>query len=300
MSDLFPIEKYMCNLSMEEKKQSYEIQEIQEKEQENIDKGEGSGKKKREESGKEERNMEKEKQKDYTSLRLPMINLCKSRIRGHSSGFIVCNDIFKEIDYKGGSHSNIPKVMSKMMKNGIHVEKLQPNVAWNCESLTWDPYVDTQNIFMVMVSELKPFLISVINRTRKNKEEKLCLIKKFNITLSPEEIDGIKVPIENKLISLLYKVCPFAIETSYRIGNHIIDAFIPRLRMAIMIDEYGHKNYNFNEERDYNTLIRDHNMILFRFNPHESYVFDAEYEFIRRIWELTLSPELKAFVSRNY
>jgi hypothetical protein len=236
--------------------------------------------------------------KEEEIISLPKLNYCK-RFRSHSSGFFSCQDIFKEIDYKV-SHSNIHKIISQLNCKNIQCKKLCPDLSWNSKSESWDKYpVINQNMYMVSVKDLKEFLLHIVNRMRKNKEDKILLLKKFNIHLTEEETNNIKVPIENHLISLLYKCCPFSIETSYKLGNHIIDAFIPRLRLAIMIDEHGHKNYDFNEEKDYDTLIRDNNMVLFRFNPNEQYLFDVESELIRKIWSLTLSPEMKAFIRQN-
>ncbi len=244
---------------------------------------------------------------DENSIKLEKFPFC-ARLRGYynvneGTGYICVKDAFVEIEYTGGSKSNMSKIMKHSIEKGYDCKKLIINCDWNRNGNCWDPRQHIGNspekCWCVNIKNLKPFLLNIANRSRKRKNDKIKLLKKFNIELSKQEESNIKVPIETELIELLSNCSPFSIKTSYKVDNHYIDAFIPRLRLAIMIDEYGHRNYDENEEKEYNTLIRDHNMILFRFNPHEKYIHSAAEELVKRIWSLSISPEVQAFKEKN-
>ena len=85
------------------------------------------------------------------------------------------------------------------------------------------------------------------------------------------------------------------IEYQYRVGKYRLDAFIPRLHLAIQIDEHGHRGYDPAEEKEYDEVIRDHNIVCIRFNPDQKYAVPAQYELIRLVWERTLSPDFSSF-----
>jgi very-short-patch-repair endonuclease len=108
-------------------------------------------------------------------------------------------------------------------------------------------------------------------------------------------VKAIKVPIENEVLDVLHQCIPFKMELQYRIGKYRLDAFIPRLMLGIQIDEGGHQNYNVEEEKEYDEVVRDHNIVCIRFNPDAKYLNPPGMELVRLVWERTLSPDFMTF-----
>jgi len=205
--------------------------------------------------------------------------------------YITCMSIFKEMDNRA---SQIYLINRLKQKRGLTVElqSFIPNAVWNSQS--WESHKpESEEVeFCVAVSDIPKFVEWAQQRTRKTQSEKERNLKKFNIPVNSVEV---KVPIENELLDVLQQVMPYKMEFQYRIGKYKVDAFIPRLRIAIEIDENNHKNYNINEQKEYEEVLRDSNIILIRFNPHEKYNEKVPFALVKKVWERSIAPDFSAF-----
>jgi hypothetical protein len=184
----------------------------------------------------------------------------------------------------------------------IAIMKRVPNRVQNSLDHSWMDYVATAKDwdYVVSISELEKFIRWSQENTRKSLTEKRRIFSKFNIVLTDEEAaHQIKVPIENECLEVLQGSCPFPLELQYHIGKYRLDAFIPRLQMGIQIDEHGHGNYDANEEKELDTVLRGRNIVCIRFNPHEKYLHSPGLELVRRVWERTISPDFVTFREKN-
>jgi hypothetical protein len=172
-------------------------------------------------------------------------------------------------------------------------EKL-PNRDWNGHS--WSELKVVEPLWMIPYSAAREFSLWLCDRSRKTGVERQGLLRKLLLEVPHDEI---KVPIETKLLTELAACCPYPMEFQYRVGKYRLDAFIPRLNLCIMIDEHGHVGYDPVEEREYNTVLRDHNIVCIRFDPHAKYAQPPGLELIKRVWERTLSPDFKTFRERR-
>jgi hypothetical protein len=73
-----------------------------------------------------------------------------------------------------------------------------------------------------------------------------------------------------------------------------VDAFFPRMRLAVQIDDQGHTGYDQVNEKEIDPVLRDHNIVCLRFNPDCSSVIDASSELTRLVWERSLSTDFTA------
>ena len=78
-------------------------------------------------------------------------------------------------------------------------------------------------------------------------------MEQLGLNYSTDQI--IKVPIEIEVLDLLIMCCPYEIIKQYRVGKYKVDAYIPRLHLAIQIDEHGHAHYDAEEEKQYDTSL---------------------------------------------
>jgi very-short-patch-repair endonuclease len=245
--------------------------------------------------------------KDYSTIKktttdLPDYPLCKTLYGGidEKGAFLTCIEIFRELE-NHTSQVYLRKRLSKAEETGLPVSLYQyiPIFVWSNEDGKWDALDDVTEEardYCVYIEDLTDFIQWAQLRTRKPLLEKQRLFRKFNIELNEELVKNIKVPIENSVLDLLQRCLPFKMETQYRVGKYRLDAFIPRLRLGIQIDEHGHKNYDVTEEKEYDEVVRDHNIVCLRFNPHEKYLdTDPGVELVRRVWERTLSPDFSTF-----
>jgi len=205
--------------------------------------------------------------------------------------YLTCLSIYKEMDNRA---SQIYLINRLKQKRGLTVElhSFVPNAVWN--SQTWESLElgPAEPEFCVDIKDLPKFVEWAQQRTRKTQSEKERNLKKFNIPVNSVEV---KVPIENELLDVLQQVMPYKMEFQYRIGKYKVDAFIPRLRIAIEIDENNHKNYNVNEQKEYEEVLRDSNIILIRFNPHEKYNEKVPFALVKKVWERSIAPDFSAF-----
>jgi hypothetical protein len=207
--------------------------------------------------------------------------------------FMSCFHIYKELENSAGKNFIISKC--KKLKQSKSFKS--PDFIWNNHTLQWDKFnvndfKQMSNLPYIPVEDVHHFILPIVNRARKTKTKKEMLLTKFNLQ---NLIKDIKVPIECSLLDDFSKVCPYPIELQYRIEKYKIDAYIPRLKIAIEIDENGHSSYNPNEEKEYETLLRDMHIICIRFDPTTQTIFDL----IKLVWTRTLSPDYKSFVIRD-
>lgn len=152
----------------------------------------------------------------------------------------------------------------------------------------------------VPVADLRQFVEWALERSRKTREEKVRLFALFDLTLNEQQVETLKGPVENELLAVLSQCLPFKVEYQYRVGKYRLDAFIPRLRLAIQIDEQGHRGYDAGDEKEYDEVLRDNNIVCLRFNPDQKYGgVPPQYELVRQVWERTLSPDFGAFREKH-
>lgn len=237
---------------------------------------------------------------------LPDYPLCKTLygLLWCDAGYLTCISVFREL----GNHTSQIYLRNRLKKSketglNIQLRDLIPNQVWSNEDNLWHkiPEQDKDNgDLCVEIKDLQEFIQWAQLRTRKPLLEKQRMFRKFNIELAPEQLKEVKVPIENEVLDFLQRCLPFKMEQQYRVGKYRLDAFIPRLMLGIQIDEHGHKNYNADEEKQYNEVVRDHNIVCIRFNPHEKYIdSDPGMELVRRVWERTLSPDFSTFREKH-
>lgn len=202
--------------------------------------------------------------------------------------YITCFSIFKELE----NNASEIYLINRLRKCPVPLKMLTPDTEW-ADKVWFDEEnkEKQEKVSCVNVKNIQEFIEWAQRKTRKNKTQKERLFAKFNI-----EPVTIHVPVENKVMDVLQQCCPYVIETQYRVGKYKLDGFITRLRIGVEIDENGHKNYNENEEKIYEEVLRDHNIVLIRFNPD---LHENSLTLIRIIWERTLSPDFVSFREKN-
>ncbi len=176
----------------------------------------------------------------------------------------------------------------RMCKTYHYIKQFVPNVKWVGQ---WEPLEASHQEWMVNETHLNDFISSILSHSRLGAHEQTRICAKFPF-ISPI----VKTCIESDLLDTLSQCCPFPMERQYRIGARRLDGFIPRLQMAIQIDENNHEAYNEYEEKEYNTQLRDLNIVLLRFPvlPSDNREKKA-LELVQKVWERTLSPDYKLF-----
>lgn len=171
---------------------------------------------------------------------------------------------------------------------------------WVQASKTWeviDPAPVTAE-WTLLATDMRPFLDWAQARTRKTQAQKTALYRSLGIELTEAEQANLPVPIENQVLALLEFCLPYPIEYQYRVGKYRVDAFIPRLRLAIQIDEHGHQGYSPQEEKAYDTALRDANIECLRYNPDAHHAHPGA-SLIQQVWAYTLRPAFEAFRQKH-
>ncbi len=231
------------------------------------------------------------KEVDYSCIKLTNVSHMNAHLDEAGLWWYSLNDVYKILENTSGqAHINI------FAKKNICIQSKNVNKEWNQIENKWEScYLSTIIQSMIPEHKLEDIVLLITNKTRKSFSQKVDLCKKLNVVFSES---ALKVPIECSVLDILIKSCPFKVETQYRLGKYKLDAFIPRLRIAIQIDENGHKNYNMEEEKDYDTIIRDHGIVCIRFVPDESQPFESGLKLIANIWNHTMSPDYLDFKTK--
>jgi hypothetical protein len=208
--------------------------------------------------------------------------------------WISCVDVYRELENSAGVNYVVQKC-----KKYEYVCFRFLNVEWNQRDQTWvsvEPGL--REMPVLHLKDLEKFVLASTAHARKTKQQKVDLLKKFQIVVTAETRKGIPVPIECSVLDTFIKACPFRVECQYRVGKYRLDAFICRLNLAIQIDENGHKNYNVEEERECDTAMRDHNIVCVRFVPDEDDPVGSGLRLVNIIWQRTLSPDFSTFTNK--
>jgi len=233
---------------------------------------------------------------------LPSFPLCQE-MRARDGGETVmfsCLCVFRTLENRS-QRKHLGRrisVYAQSVQNDHHVCQRAPTHEWNATDCQWEP-VDAKESngpeWMVSADHLEDFATWCLVRARKTTREKVNLLRKLNIKRDESKLP--EAPIEQQVIDELRKMCPYRVDTQHRVGKYRLDAFIPRLRIAIQIDEHDHSGYDTDEEKDYDDAVRSNNMVLVRFNPHtkDRMVGTPGQELVKRMWERTLSPDYQAF-----
>jgi very-short-patch-repair endonuclease len=167
-----------------------------------------------------------------------------------------------------------------------------PNKEWNQLDKKWEDCSGSEPQLMVSSNRLSELAEVIVNRTRKSGSHKSQLCKKLGVDIP---VENIKVPIECSVLDIFIQTCPFKVETQYRLGKYKLDAFIPRLKIAIQIDENNHTGYSESEEKEYDTVIRDHQIVCIRFVPDPHHELESALQLVNLVWQRTLSPDFVDF-----
>jgi hypothetical protein len=235
------------------------------------------------------------------SLETPKINFIlpsvKTAIRAKITGdiFLDAFQVCREIGVTcGKAHLN------HKLRNHPQVDDNTATHVWNSDDSTWTILpLPTSEVKMIKYTNLKSFISDMIKRSRKGLQERITIFKKFNIVLSKEDLQSQHVPIECSVMDIFSAACPFEVLKQHRIGKYRLDAYIPRLKLAIEIDENGHRSYDENEEKQYNTIVRDHGIVSIRYVPDEEYPLKSGLELVKMVWSRSLSPDYSIFAHKN-
>lgn len=214
------------------------------------------------------------------------------RLRGNCDNnniwWFYLNDIYKILENTSGS-AQINLCVKKFP--GI-ILPMPCNKEWNAIDKKWEDCKIPIVLAMIPELHLEQVTKFIIGRTRKSGKQKLELCRKLNIVIPESQLS---IPIECSVLDFFTQACPFAVELQYRLGKYKLDAFIPRLKIAIQIDEDGHCGYNEFEEKEYDTVIRDHRIICIRFVPNQDQPLESALKLIHLVWQRTLSPDFSEF-----
>jgi hypothetical protein len=200
------------------------------------------------------------------------------------------NDVYKVLENTSGQ----PHIL-KFAKEHECIQLKPINKEWNQVGNKWESVSqDMSMVYMIPNSHFEEMVTLIVNRTRKSISQKSDVCAKLNIII-PES--NLKVPIECSMLDIFTKACPFKVDMQYRLGKYKLDAFIPRLKMAIQIDENNHSQYDQAEEKEYDTIIRDHHIICIRFVPDKNRELDSALKLVNIVWQRTLSPDFSEFKS---
>lgn len=175
---------------------------------------------------------------------------------------------------------------------------------------TWTAIPPQTSPHGLRYADLRPWLLSYMARWRKSRTDKSAVLKRFG--LDSEDDTDVTAPIEISVLDDLEAACPFAIRRQHELSlddpsgtktKLRLDAYLPRLRIAIEVDEHDHAQYDTADERERETVLRDHNIVLLRFNPHDPDVVRRTQgrpglELIHRLWTLLESPAVGTFRDR--
>ena len=202
--------------------------------------------------------------------------------------WISCVGIYQNL----GNMSSKQHIYNQVKKLCPTYRCMSVNIEW-CNGAWYDS--DGPEIRMIPVSNLEEFVKMIMKRQRKTHQQKVDLMLKFGVVN-----EHVKVPIECSVLDVLIKACPFTVETQFRIGKYRLDAFISRLRIAIQIDEHNHSGYSIEEEKRYDTVIRDNNIVCIRFVPDTNKTDTQNgLDLVSMVWTRTLSPDFTTF-ARNH
>lgn len=204
-----------------------------------------------------------------------------------------------------GSRLTLKKLTKKIEcrnKSGVSnlvVESLTATHEWIHSS--WVVVKEsTDHEMYVSYSQLKLFLDWMLRSSRKTHGERCIVRNMFGFTDEVDEVsDRQHIPIAVRLLDFLQASCPYPIEREYRIDKYKLDGFIPRLRVAIEIDEHGHRAYDEQEEKTREQVIRDANMVLIRFNPHVKAAYSTEAAFVLTVWKRLIDPAFYCFCEKH-
>ena len=228
----------------------------------------------------------------------PRFELCESLHGAVKNGelFISCIDIYRELN----NRSSEANLVTRVRKNQPDIiVKLLKNIQWVKTVGKWVKIPEQQQseVYHVSTNNIKAFVERALKRSRKGTIEKTALFKKFNVVVTME--DNVTGPIELDTLHMLATTCPYVVHKQYRVSKYKLDAYIPRLKLGIEIDEHGHSTYDGDEEKEREEVLRSHDIVCIRFNPHQKFIGTPGEELVKIVWSKTISPDFITFRERN-
>ena len=174
---------------------------------------------------------------------------------------------------------------TKLKQSSFQVKKCAPTHMW--QDGAWVRLTKSKpEEYCVLASDLKALVIWLVKRCRQTVSRQRRNAWKLGIWLNDEEL---KEPIEQHLVDVLQRVCPYELQLQYTVGKYRWDIFVKEWKMVIQIDEYGHKRsgYTVVEEQEMDRFCDHMGFTVLRFNPHAPLASPddtVEEAFVRQVW----------------
>lgn len=161
----------------------------------------------------------------------------------------------------------------------------------------WAPFSEMgDNRPFVAAATYALMVTTLLKRARTDTGNKQLILQRLGITPAVA-LDG---PIECNVLIQLEQACPWEMIRQYTLGTYRIDAYFPRMKLAIEIDEHGHSDRDPQEEKRRDTVLKDHDIVLLRFNPHDpSHHGQPGLALIKQVWSRTSSPDFVSFREKH-
>lgn len=152
------------------------------------------------------------------------------------------------------------------------------------------------DVFVIAHQHLLPCIQLIHSKMRINELQKRQNLENFFLTEELKQVEITDSPIELSCLHVLQQTLPFEILCQHRVGKFRIDAYIPRYRIGIQIDENNHSGYDENNERKINQALNDSNIVCIRFAPNNniSHVENG-LALIKLFWSKFISIEMTCF-----
>lgn len=138
------------------------------------------------------------------------------------------------------------------------------------------------------------------SKMRITTSQKMINLKKFYTDEDLNKVQITESPIELSCLDVLEKTLPFEMICQHRIGVYRIDAYIPRFRIGIQIDENDHSGYDENNEKKINQCLNDNNITCIRFSPNNNLTpTENGFKLVKLFWQKFISIEYRCFRSFN-
>jgi len=214
--------------------------------------------------------------------------------------FLSCSDVMREL----GSRSSVKYVRQKMKScagaHGLALSEME--AGWEWSAGTWQKLKRAgAKELMMCASDLSNAVRWMLSSRRMTRAEKASAMRRIGLDADSDEVRCNQVPVELLLIEALERVCPFRVIRQFGVGKYRLDAYMERPRLAIQIDEQGHRGYDAEDERDMEDQLREMGIVLLRYNPDSRDPLNTESvvdDFIQRVWAKVCSPDMVAYWAR--
>jgi very-short-patch-repair endonuclease len=187
--------------------------------------------------------------------------------------YISKDDVMSVLGYKG--HIRDTRVKQE-------VKTIKPNGETGKDKISNNDAVE-----MFPIHYIDTVVTDLLKRRRITSSKKKELCQFFGIV--PE-----KGAIEMDTMELLEYVSPFPVERNYSVGRYKVDGYIKELKLAIEVDENGHKNYDSHDEKTRTIDLYRHGIVVERINPdiHKN----PSWEVVKMVMNRMCSPDYRFYM----